>query len=163
MSDRTSATESSYHREATDGYFAPLATAKYMLLTMFRPDGIAVYTPVHGVVDGDRAYFRIRNESGTAQRLRQTGAVQVTACAVFGLVTFGPPLDAVTRLLPPSGEETSQVARKLARKYPLQQRLLTPLLPRTRRWQMVHYELLGGLHAEGSCPDQEAADDSKAS
>ena len=40
------------------------------------------------------------------------------------------------------GEEASRIAGKLARKYPVRQRFLIPLLHRTRRWQMVHYELL---------------------
>ena len=49
-------------------------------------------------------------------------------------------VNATARLLP--SEEASRVARKLARKYPVQHRSLIPLLYRTRRRQMVHYELL---------------------
>lgn len=139
MPDLKSATKSSSQHEAAADYFGPLRSAKYMLLTTFRPDGIPVSTQVHGVVEGDRAYFRTWHQSGTAKRLRHTDDVQVTACRVPGL-TVGPPLDAVARLL--SGEEDSRVAGKLTRKYPLRQHLLIPLLRRTRRWQLAHYELL---------------------
>lgn len=140
MSDRTSATGDSYQREAADdGDFAALAPAKYMLLTTFKPDGIPLSAAVHGVVEDDRAYFRAWSHSSTARNLRHTNEVQVTPCALRGLLSFGSPRDAVARRLP--GEEASRVARKLARKYPVQQRLLIPLLRRARRGQMVHYEL----------------------
>jgi PPOX class probable F420-dependent enzyme len=146
LSGRPSATGSSYQQEADDGYFAPLAPARYMLLTTFKPDGIPVSTVVHGVVDGHRAYFgsggllRVWRQPGTVKRLRHTGGVQVVPCAVLGFVSFGPPLDAVAQLLP--GEKASRVAGKLARKYPVQQRFLISPLHRMRRWQMVYYELL---------------------
>jgi hypothetical protein len=139
MPERRSATKGGSQHEATAGYFGPLRSARYMLLTTFQQDAIPVSRHVHGVVDGDRAYFRTWHQSGTAQRLRHTDDVQVTACLMPGL-TVGPPLDAVARRL--SGEEANRVARKLARKYPLQQRLLIPLLRRTRRWELAHYELL---------------------
>jgi len=139
MPDRQSATTGASEHEATAGYFGPLRSAKYMLLTTFKQDGLPVSTHVHGVVDGDRAYFRAWHQSDTAKRLRHTDDVQVTACPIPGL-TVGPPLDAVARLL--SGEEASWVARRLALKYPLQQRFLIPLLRRTRRGQLAHYELL---------------------
>jgi uncharacterized protein len=139
MPDQRTATKGGKQQEATDDYFGPLRSAKRVLLTTFKPDGIPVSAHVHGIVDGEGAYFRAWYQSDTAKRLRHTDDVQVTACPVLGL-TVGPPIDAVARLLP--GEEASWVARKLARKYPLQQRFLIPLLRRTRRWQMAHYELL---------------------
>jgi PPOX class probable F420-dependent enzyme len=142
VSDRPSATESSYHEDAAGGgYFASLASAKYLLLTTFKPDGIPVSAAVHGVVDGDRAYFRAWSQSDTVKNLRHADEVQVAPCAALGLLSLAPPLDALARRLPP-GEEASRVAGKLARKYPVRQRFLIPLLHRTRRWQMVHYELL---------------------
>jgi len=130
--------EASQH-EASAGYFDPLRSARYLMLTTFKDDGIPVSAHVHGVVDGDRAYFRAWCQSGTAQRLRHTDEVQVTACPIPGL-TVGPPLDAVARRL--SGPEASRAARKLARKYPVQQRFLIPLLQRARRRQLAHYELV---------------------
>ncbi len=141
MSGQPSAAASTYQQQAaSSGYFAPLARARYMLLTTFKPDGIPVSTAVHGMVDGDRAYFRAWNQSAAVNCLRHTEEVEVKPCTVLGLVSFGPPLDAVARRLP--GDEASRVARKLARKYPAQQRFLIPLLRRARRRQMVHFELL---------------------
>lgn len=139
MPDRRSTTRGGSQHEATAGYFGPLRSARYLLLTTFRHDAIPVSAHVHGVVHGDRAYFRIWRQSGTAKRLRLTDDVQVTACPVPG-VAVGPPLDAVARRL--SGEEANRAARELARKYPLHQHVLIPLLRRTRRWQLAHYELL---------------------
>lgn len=138
MPERQSATKGGSQHEATAGYFGPLRAAKYMLLTTFGQDGIPVSTHVHGVVDGDRAYFRAWHQSGTAKRLRHTDEVQVTACPMRGL-TVGPRLDAVARLLP--GGQASPVARKLASKYP-RQHFLVSWLQRTRRWQLAHYELV---------------------
>lgn len=141
MPSRPSTPDSSYQREAADGgYFTALAPAKYMLLTTFKREGTPVSTPVQGVIDGKRAYFRVWSQSGTVKRLRHTAGVQVTPCTVLGLCSFGPPINATARLLP--SEEASRVARKLARKYPVQHRSLIPLIYRTRRRQMVHYELL---------------------
>jgi PPOX class probable F420-dependent enzyme len=141
MPDRTSTTEGSHQQKATtDGYFTPLASAGHILLTTFKPNGIPVSTSVRGVAHGDQAYFRVWSRSGAAKRLRHRAPVQVTPCTVLGLCSYGPPLGATARLLP--GGEASQVASTLARKYPVQHRLLIRLLHRTRRWQMLHYELL---------------------
>jgi PPOX class probable F420-dependent enzyme len=109
-----------------------------MLLTTFKPDGIPVSATVHGVVHDGRAYFRAWSRSGTVQNLRHTDEVQVAPYSL-GL-RLAPPLDAIARLLP--GEEASRVAGQLARKYPVQQRFLIPLLHRARRSQMVYYELV---------------------
>ena len=138
MPDRQPAAKDSSQHEPTAGYFGPLRPAKYMLLTTFDHDGIAVSSHVRGMVHGDRAYCCAWHQSGTAKRLRHTDDVQVTACLMRGL-TVGPRLDAVAR--PLSGEEASWVARELARKYPRQQFLIS-LLQRTGRRQLAHYELL---------------------
>lgn len=138
MPERQPATKDSSQHEATAGYFGPLRSAKYMLLTTFNHDGIAVSAHVHGMVHGDRAYFCALYQSGTAKRLRHTDDVEVTACLMRGL-TVGPRLEAVAR--PLSGEEASWVARELARKYP-RQNFLISLLHRTHRRQLAHYELL---------------------
>ena len=144
MSDRQPETDTRYQQEqeepAPTGYFAPLAPAKGMLLTTFRQDGTPVSATVPGVVDGGRAYFGAWSRSGIVERLRHSGIVQVTPCSVRGLVINGPPLDAVAR--PLSEREATGVAGKLARKYPIRRRFLLPLGCGTRRWQMVHYELL---------------------
>jgi PPOX class probable F420-dependent enzyme len=141
MSERPVAAESSYQQEASHaGYFAPLASAKYMLLTSFKRNGTPVYTSVQGMVDGNRAYFRVWSRSGLVKRLRHTGAVLVAPCTVLGLCSYGQPLDATARLL--SDREASRVAPELACRYAARRRFLIPLLLRTGRWQMVYYELV---------------------
>ena len=71
MPSRPSTSDSSCQREAADGgYFAALAPAKHMLLNTLKREGTPVYTPVLGVIDGKRAYFRIWSQSGTVKRLR---------------------------------------------------------------------------------------------
>lgn len=144
MSDRQPETDARYQEEheeaARIGYFAPLAPAKGMLLTTFRRDGTPVSAAVPGVVDGGRVYFGAWSGSGSVKRLRHSGMVQVTPCSMRGFFTSGPPLDAVAR--PLSEQEATGVAGKLARKYPVRHRFLLPLGRGTRRWQLVHYELL---------------------
>ena len=127
--------------EAAGGsYFAPLASARYVLLTTFKQRGTQVSVPVRGVVDGDRAYFQAWSRSGNAKRLRHTRTVRVAPCTVLGLYSNAPPLDATARPVP--DDEAGQVAEKLARKYPVRHRYLTGWLSRARYGQMMHYELL---------------------
>ena len=127
---------------ATDGsYFASLARGRYLLLTTFKPKGTPVSAPVPGIVDGDRAYFRVWSQSGTVKRLRQTDGVQVAACGARGLLSHGPPLDAAAR--PLAGAEASRAAGQLAREHPVRRRSLARLFQRARRRRLVHYELLG--------------------
>jgi len=140
MPDRPRATNGSDRQEAADGgCFAPLASARYLRLTTFKRDGPPVSATVHGLVDGDRAYFRAGRRSGTAKRLRHTDAVQVTPCSVLGMFSYGPPLDAAARPLP--AEEASRAAAELDRQYLARHRFLIPL-PRRRRPQAAYYELL---------------------
>jgi PPOX class probable F420-dependent enzyme len=141
-----SATDDTYQQGAAEGSFARLASASCMLLTTIKLDGTFVSTPVHGVVDGDRAYFRVWSRSGMVKRLEQADVVQVTPCSVLGWCSYPPPLDVAVRSLP--AEEGRRVAGKLARKYPVQHRFLIRPLHRTCRWQMAYYELLA-LDAAG--------------
>lgn len=148
MSGRWSSTQT-IRREASDGgYFAHLASARYLQVTTSGRDGRPVPARVHGVVDGSRAYFGARRWSGTVRRLRRADAVQVAPCGVLGLC-YGPPLDAAARLLP--AEEARRAAAELARKYWARRRSLTSWLHRARRPKMVHYELL----ADDAADDQD--------
>lgn len=143
MPDRTSAADGSEQQgAAAGGYFAPLVPAKYLRLTTYKRDGLPVSATVHGMVDADRAYFCARNRSGTAKRLRDSAAVLVMPGGGLGFFTYGQPLDTVAR--PLSGEETSQVAAKLDRHYPVWRRFRLRLLRR----QAVYYELLAADSAE---------------
>jgi PPOX class probable F420-dependent enzyme len=137
MPDRSTATERRYREEAADaGYFAPLVRGRYFLLTTARPKGAPVSARVQGIVDGNRAYFGVGSRSGTVKRLQLDGSVQVTACDALGMVSYGQPRYAAVRLL--AGEEASQVAVQLARRYPARRRFLSRLRHRTQ----VQYELL---------------------
>ncbi|MGH3248594.1 MAG: hypothetical protein ACRDOI_20655 [Trebonia sp.] len=129
-----------------------------MLLTTFKPDGVPETTRVHGVVDGNRAYFWAWSQSGTAKNLRRTVEVQVVRCTAMGLLSFGPPLDAVARLL--ADEEASGVAGTLARRNPVRQRFPIPLFHRARRGRLVYYELLpdeAAAAAGAAAPDRGAS------
>jgi PPOX class probable F420-dependent enzyme len=128
-------------RRTPETYFAPLAKGRYLLLVTFKPKGTPVSAHVQGIVDGDRAYFRVWSQSGTAKRLQHTDGTQVAPCGALGLWSYGPPLDAAAR--PLADQEASQVAGQLARKYPVPRRSLARLLPRARRRRLVYYELLG--------------------
>ena len=138
---RSPVADRSYRAETADGrYFAPLAKARYLLLTTFKPKGTPVSAVVQGIADGDRAYFRVRSRSGTARRLRHTDGVQVAPGSALGLWSYGPPLDAAAR--PLAGEEASRVARQLDRKYPVPRRSPARLLQRPRHRRLAYYELL---------------------
>ena len=120
---------------------ASLAQARCLLLTTFKHNGTPVSTPVHGVVDGGRAYFRAWSRSGTVKRLRGSGGMaQVAPCSALGLCSYGPPLPATVR--PLASGEAGPVARKLAGRHPVQQRLLVAPLERAWRWRMMHFELI---------------------
>jgi len=137
MPDRTSATDRRDRQEAADdGYFAPLAQGRYLLLTTSRPKGAPVSARVQGIVEGNRAYFGVGSRSGTVKRLRLDGSVQVAACDALGMVSYGQPQYAAVRLL--TGEEARQIAAQLARRYPVRRRSLSGLLRR----RQVHYQLL---------------------
>ena len=136
MPEGTCPTDGRGEQETGDGgYFASLAPAGYLRLTTFRRDGIPVSASVPGVVDGNRAYFRAWNRSGTVHRLRHTDAVQVTPCGALGF-SYGPPLDAMTR--PLSGAEISPVAELLDHASPARRRLMSRLLRR----RAMYYELV---------------------
>jgi PPOX class probable F420-dependent enzyme len=131
--------EDSSRQEAIGGYFAPLASAKHVLLTTFKPGRPPVSTRVRVVADGDRAYLKTWVPSGTARRLRDADWVQVGPCTFLGLVRYGPRLDAAPRLL--DGEEASQATRKLARELPARRHRLVSLAYRLRRGHVAYYEL----------------------
>jgi uncharacterized protein len=124
---------------AGSGRPAPLASAKYLLLTSFNRDGAALATPVRVLADGDRAYFRTSDASGLSKRLRRTDWVQVSPCTVLGVCRTGPTVDATARLL--AGDEASWAAEQLAPKYPVWRRFLGSLGRRVAGRQVVYYEV----------------------
>lgn len=124
---------------AGKGKPAPLASAKYLLLTSFNRDGAALATPVRVLADGDRAYLRTSDASGLSKRLRRTDWVQVAPCTVLGVCRTGPTVDATARLL--ADDEASWAAAQLAPKYPAWRRFLGSLAHRVTGRQAVYYEV----------------------
>ena len=128
-------------RTQEPGYFAPVASAKYMLLTTFRRDGTPVATPVHVAAEpgsGDVVYFRTWNTTGKAKRLRHTAAVRV-APSTFRGRTLGPAIRADAYLL--DGEASQRAARLLASKHPILHGRLIPWYHRRRGWVTQQYRL----------------------
>ena len=71
-------------QETADGYFSPLAPAKYVLLAIFKWGRTPMSTPAWVVVHGDRAYFQTWSTSRTCKRLRHNDWVQVAPCSPRG-------------------------------------------------------------------------------
>jgi PPOX class probable F420-dependent enzyme len=126
-------------QEALDGYFAPLAAARHVLIATFKWGRTPVFSPARLVAHGDRAYFQAWSRSSTGKRLRHNDWVQVAPCAALGLYRYGPWLDATAR--PLAGEEASQAVEKLAREHPGRFGGLASLAYRLRRARPVQYEL----------------------
>jgi PPOX class probable F420-dependent enzyme len=145
---RPSTTDRPGQHAAGSGKPAPLASAKYLLLTSFNRDGAALATPVRVLADGDRAYFRTSDTSGLSKRLRRTDWVQVSPCTVLGVCRTGPTVDATARLL--AGDEAGWAGAQLAPKHPGWRRFLGSLAHRVRRRQTVYYEVQPDEAAQGT-------------
>ncbi len=139
MSSRPSTTHSSGYETDQGGRFVALESAKYLLLTTFKPDGTPMAVPVRVAVDGDRAYFGTWDASGTSKRLRRTDWVQVVPCTALGMVSFGPKVNATARLL--AGGQARRAAGRLARKHRAWRDFPGSLARRLTRRQTVYYEL----------------------
>ena len=136
MSSRVITTDRSPRQPARDGDgLASLASAKYLLLTTFKPDGTPVSTPVRVVADGDRSYFRAPGSSGTSKRIQRNDWVQVARCTVLGVYSYGPTVNATAR--PQAGEDAARAAAKLAGRRPA----LARLWHRVPGRRPVHHEL----------------------
>jgi len=136
---RPSTTDRPGREGARTGRPAPLASAKYLLLTSFNRDGAAAATPVRVLADADRAYFRASDASGLSKRLRHTDWVQVSPCTVLGVCRTGQTVDATARQL--AGEEASWAAEQLAPRYPVWRRFLGSLARRVTGRRAVYYEV----------------------
>jgi uncharacterized protein len=118
--------------------FEPFIKHKTALLTSYKRDGTPVATPVTIAVDGDRAYVRTPDKAWKARRMRNNPAVRIAPSTLRGQ-PVGPAKTARIRLL--SGEEDARAARLLARRAPLLQGMLVPLVHRLMRYRTLHYEL----------------------
>ncbi|MGH3302486.1 MAG: PPOX class F420-dependent oxidoreductase [Streptosporangiaceae bacterium] len=118
--------------------FEPIRSAGTILLTTYKRDGTAVGTPVSIAFDRDRAFFRSYDKAWKTKRLRHTPAVDVAPSTVRGRVT-GPHLRGTARLL--DGDDARVAARALARRHPVLQGALVPVMHRVLRYRTMHYEL----------------------
>jgi uncharacterized protein len=120
------------------GVFDDLAKNRNVVVTTYKRDGSAVATAVNVVVIGDHAYFRTWSTAGKAKRLRRNSRVDIAPSTARGKPT-GPAISATARLLEPN--EVPAVRQALAKKYPILQGRVVPLVHRLRRYDTVHYEL----------------------
>jgi PPOX class probable F420-dependent enzyme len=120
------------------GAFDDLARRWTVVVTTYRRDGTAVPTPVNVVVENDHAYFRTWSTTGKVKRLSRDPRVLI-APSTFRGKPVGPEIAARARLLAPNEEQP--VREALARKYPILQARLVPLVHRLRHYHTVHYEL----------------------
>src|SRR3954449_1415250 len=109
------------------------------LLTTYRRDGTPVATPVTIAVDGDQAFMRTYDRAWKARRLRRNPRVEVAPSTVRGRPR-GEAIAATTRLL--TGAQAERAARLIARRQPVLQGILVPLLHRAKRYRTLHYELV---------------------
>ena len=117
---------------------APLRSAKTILLTTYKRDGMPVATPVSIAFAGDRAFFRSYDKAWKTKRLRNNAEVEVAASTLRGRPT-GPSVHARATLL--DGEQAHMAAQALARRHRVLQGLLVPLAHRLLRYRTIHYEL----------------------
>ncbi len=115
----------------------PLVEQTNVLLTTYRRTGEGVGTPIHLVVDGDRAVFRTWNTTGKVKRLRNNPEVTIAPSTIRGEPT-GEAIRAAVREL--TGREAARAAQLLTGKYPVMHRLI-PVLHRLMRRRTLHYEL----------------------
>lgn len=115
----------------------PFVEQTNVLLTTYRRTGEGVGTPIHLVVDGDRAVFRTWNTTGKVKRLRNNPDVTIAPSTIRGEPT-GEVIRATVREL--TGREAARAAQLLSGKYPVMHRLI-PVLHRMMRRRTLHYEL----------------------
>ncbi|MGA7301345.1 MAG: PPOX class F420-dependent oxidoreductase [Candidatus Sulfotelmatobacter sp.] len=87
---------------------------KYISLTTFRKNGVAVATPVWFGEDTGKLYVMTRSVMGKTKRIRNNPQVRVAPCTIKGRVT-GQDFAASTRILP--REEQSHARQTISRKY----------------------------------------------
>ena len=87
---------------------------KYISLTTFRKNGVAVATPVWFGEDTGKLYVMTRSDMGKTKRIRNNPQVRVAPCTIRGKVT-GQEFAASARILPP--EEQSHARQTINRKY----------------------------------------------
>ncbi|MGA7377586.1 MAG: PPOX class F420-dependent oxidoreductase [Candidatus Sulfotelmatobacter sp.] len=87
---------------------------KYISLTTFRKNGVAVATPVWFGEDTGKLYVMTRSVMGKTKRIRNNPQVRVAPCTIKGRVA-GQDFAASARILP--REEQSHARQTINRKY----------------------------------------------
>ena len=116
----------------------PFVRQNTALLTTYRRDGTPVGTPVNIAVDGNRAFVRTWDTAGKFKRIRNNPMVEIAPSTFRGTPT-GPAVRAHARVL--SGDESAYAGQLLARKHPILQGILVPLMHRLRGNTTMHIEL----------------------
>lgn len=111
---------------------------KTILLTSYRRNGTAVGTPVNIAVEGEHAFVRTWDATWKFKRIRNNPVVEIAPSTWRGQ-PLGQAIRAHARVL--SGSEALHAAHALARKYPLLQGILVPLVHRLRSYRTVYIEL----------------------
>jgi hypothetical protein len=119
--------------------FESIRRAGTILLTTYKRDGTAVSTPVSLAFDQNRAFFRSYDKAWKTRRIRRNASVDVAPATFRGKVT-GPHQRGTARLL--AGDDARIAARALARRHPVLQGVIVPVMHRARRYQTMHYELV---------------------
>lgn len=77
---------------------APIRGQKYISLTTYRKNGVAVATPVWFGEEEGKLYVMSRSISGKCKRVRNNPQVRVAPCTIRGVAT-GPEFPATARIL----------------------------------------------------------------
>jgi hypothetical protein len=72
---------------------------KYISLTTFRKNGLAVPTPVWFAEQNGKLYVQTPSDSGKCKRIRNNPQVRIAPCTMRGKIT-GPEFAAAARILP---------------------------------------------------------------
>jgi PPOX class probable F420-dependent enzyme len=111
---------------------------KTILLTSYRRNGTPVGTPVNIAVDGEHAFVRTWDTAWKFKRISNNPVVEIAPSTLRGQPT-GPAIRAHARVL--DGDEAVHAAHALARKHPLLQGVLVPLVHQLSGYRTVHIEL----------------------
>lgn len=109
-----------------------------VLITTYRRNGTPVDTPVNIAVEGKRAYIRTFDSAWKLKRIQNNPEVEIAPSTVTGKST-GPTIHAHARVL--NGDEAAHASQLIARKHPIFQGVIIPLLHRLCGDQTIHIEL----------------------
>lgn len=120
--------------------FEHFRRADTVLLTTRRRDGRTVDTPVNVAIDAKgRGYFRTAAGSGKAKRIANFPGVRLAPCTRRGRPQGSDQPGLAARL---QGAEAAAAAELLAKRFPVIQGRLVPLVDRLRRHEVAYYRLV---------------------